>query len=420
VEWDWSAIGLPGGWGGLHVLAVGVVTATVAIHLGRITGRRTRRRLLDPGPLRVVLRGLRFPWLRLAAAIGAWPHMLLTLTGLRVPGGMATHGPAWRLGRFGPRLLAPGWDGRTNGQVPVLLVHALVTRPWILDLTPRTSLVRALARTGRPVFVLDWDSPTVADRHRTLQWSAEWVRAAEREVCGLTGSSRVHLVGYCSGGTVALLRAATAPPEALASVACIATPIDPHAGGMLSWMAHPDLPVGWLVDARGLVPGVLIRESFHWLRPRALRTVLGRLRMGRRGPGAAEADALTAWLWDHPDLPGGLLFDMVDLARNDGLRTGRGVGTGPPVNLSSIRVPVARFRASHDHIVPDRDSGLPGWYERECAGGHIGMVLGTRGTPSLHDELPAWWEAVERALADSLDTCPPVSSSSLVGSSPTR
>jgi polyhydroxyalkanoate synthase subunit PhaC len=306
------------------VLAVGVVTATLAIHLGRIAGRRTRRRLLDPGPLRVVLRGLRFPWLRLAAAIGAWPHMLLTLTGLRVPGGMATHGPAWRLGQFGPRLLAPGWDGRTNGQVPVLLVHALVTRPWILDLTPRTSLVRALARTGRPVFVLDWGSPTVADRHRTLQWSAEWVRAAEREVCGLTGSSRVHLVGYCSGGTVALLRAATAPPEALASVACIATPIDPHAGGMLSWMAHPDLPVGWLVDARGLVPGVLIRESFHWLRPRALRTVLGRLRMGRRGPGAAEADALTAWLWDHPDLPGGLLLHADSL------------DTCPPVSSSSL------------------------------------------------------------------------------------
>ena len=42
---------------------------------------------------------------------------------------------------------------------PVLLVYALINRPYILDLRPENSFVRHLLRHGYDVFMLDWGAP---------------------------------------------------------------------------------------------------------------------------------------------------------------------------------------------------------------------------------------------------------------------
>src|SRR4051794_25577516 len=51
---------------------------------------------------------------------------------------------------------------------PLLLVHALVNTPYMLDLQEDRSLVRGLLAKGVDVYLVDWGRPDGADRFTTL------------------------------------------------------------------------------------------------------------------------------------------------------------------------------------------------------------------------------------------------------------
>jgi polyhydroxyalkanoate synthase len=53
--------------------------------------------------------------------------------------------------------------------VPVLLVYALILRPYILDLVPGNSLVEYLVNEGFDVYLLDWGVPGEEDRNLSFE-----------------------------------------------------------------------------------------------------------------------------------------------------------------------------------------------------------------------------------------------------------
>ena len=100
-----------------------------------------------------------------------------------------------------------------NGAVrygpPVVIVHSLVSRSYILDLRPGNSLVEYLTGAGLDVFMLDWGVPDELDADNDLERYVDWyipraLAAVRRE----TGQSEVTLAGYCLGGVMAALYAA--------------------------------------------------------------------------------------------------------------------------------------------------------------------------------------------------------------------
>ena len=60
-----------------------------------------------------------------------------------------------------------------NGTVrygpPVLIVHSLVSRSYILDLRPGSSLIEYLTGRGIDVFLLDWGVPDELDAENDLE-----------------------------------------------------------------------------------------------------------------------------------------------------------------------------------------------------------------------------------------------------------
>ena len=57
---------------------------------------------------------------------------------------------------------------------PVLLVYALILRPYILDLVPGNSLVEFLLGEGFDIYLLDWGIPTTRTRtcrSKTTYWT---------------------------------------------------------------------------------------------------------------------------------------------------------------------------------------------------------------------------------------------------------
>jgi polyhydroxyalkanoate synthase subunit PhaC len=64
--------------------------------------------------------------------------------------------------------------------VPILIVYALINRPYVLDLIPGNSLIEYLVGEGFDVYLLDWGIPGDEDEDMSFeQWQRELTMIAE-------------------------------------------------------------------------------------------------------------------------------------------------------------------------------------------------------------------------------------------------
>lgn len=68
----------------------------------------------------------------------------------------------------GFRLLRYGSGPERAQACPVLIVYALVNRPWVLDLEPQRSIIARLMDAGLDVFLVEWTDPDQDDQGTTL------------------------------------------------------------------------------------------------------------------------------------------------------------------------------------------------------------------------------------------------------------
>lgn len=324
-------------------------------------------RLLRPSPPRRLVRLLRAGWLRLVTAVLSWPRLVDVAFGVRSgrPGSLPLE-VVWTSGR------ARLWRARPADEArpPVLIVHSVVTHPWILDLDEGASLVGSLTEAGLDPWVLSWGTATTGGEG--LAWHVDRLLEAEGHVASATSSRLVHLLGYCAGGLVVLERLGSASRDPIGSVTLLATPVDlQEASGLQRLLVSPRFRPAWVLDGRGLVPAAVVREGFHLLRPEALRAQWRRWR--RRGDAAYRRRyaAMGRWLWEQVPVPGALLFDLVARARSNAFVQGDALGDAP----------VLAVVAERDHIVPvasataAADLGSQVEVVRVRAG-HVAMVAG--------------------------------------------
>jgi polyhydroxyalkanoate synthase len=285
---------------------------------------------------------------------------------------------------------------------PVLLCYALVNRPYIMDLQPDKSVVRQYLDRGFEVYMIDWGVPSLADRALTLNdYVSGFLSRSVDFVRGAHDRARLHLTGYCMGGTMSALYGAL-QPEALASLTLLAAPID--FGGRQSllhlWTQQQAFDVDALIDAYGNCPAWFLQACFLAMNP--VRNLLDKaiaFYEQMTDPRSMESHfALERWLNDNIPVAGetfrefvGKLYQRNELVRGE-LRLG-----GRRIDLARITCPVLLLTAKNDHLVaPESTEGIrPHLGSRdvtsmEIGAGHVGLVVGARAHRQFWPEAMRW------------------------------
>jgi polyhydroxyalkanoate synthase len=288
--------------------------------------------------------------------------------------------------------------------VPILLVYALINRPYVLDLMPGNSLVEYLVAQGFAVYLLDWGIPGDEDQGMTFDdYVLHYLPAAVHRMLRHARADAFTLFGYCMGGTMSAMYAALFPDPPLRNLVLLTTPIDfaPEKLGMHgAWTRAGVFDPDWLVDAYGNIPGELIDLANRMLKP--IPNYLGTyVTMWDRLHDGKPLDtwlAMNKWVNDGIPFPGAAFRQWIrELYQQNKLVRGELRLRGRRVDLANITCAALNIVGTRDHIcAPAQAEGTlarTGSTDAELVlldAGHVGLLTGAEAKRELWPRLRRW------------------------------
>jgi polyhydroxyalkanoate synthase len=321
--------------------------------------------------------------------------------------------------------------------IPIVLVAPWINKFYIMDLSPRNSLVRYLVSQGFTVFITSWKNPGPEARATTLDdYLLKGVRPALEAARTISGVPQVHVSGYCLGGTaVAMLLAwlnadpadrATNPVAHWTTFTTLVDFSDPGEIGVFLNEASFDF-LSQRMRKTGYLDGADMASAFRMLRPNSLiwHYVIHSYLYGEE---LAPSDVLF-WNCDTTRMPAAMHeFYLRELYLNNKLMQPHRLEIGGRrLDLGAITQPLYAVGAEQDHIAPWKQTfrlcGLTGGPARYvlATSGHIlgiisppvtppkrrfwvGDATGCRDPEAWREQIEkgpgSWWEDWTRWLAE--------------------
>ena len=254
---------------------------------------------------------------------------------------------------------------------PVLMVPSCIMKYYILDLSATNSMVKWLVSQGHTVYMVSWRNPDDDDALLTMDDYIEEGVLASIEHVFQAHQEKIHLMGYCLGGTFAAMAAAaianksldlkpsnktkTDTTNPLASLTLLAAETDFTEPGEMGVLID-EAQVRMLEDmmaSQGFLSGQQMAGSFQFLHSREL----------------VWSNRSKRWLMGEEDTPNDLMTWNTDVTRlpavmhsqylrqcflNNDLANGHFKFDGQTLLLRNIDVPCYAVGTVKDHVSPWR------------------------------------------------------------------
>lgn len=299
------------------------------------------------------------------------------------------------------RLLRYKSQNPARHKVPVLLVYALINRPYILDMQGK-SMVRAILDAGFDTYLLDWGLADAEESKLTIHdYLRLYLDRCVETVRNLSGSDKVTLFGYCMGGTFSLIYS-TQNPEKVQNLVTIAPPVDCSKDTTVFGSISRFLDADLIVDTLGNIPPALQYQFFTMLKP--FKHFLGKYYevSQRLSDDLYVRDFMRVekWLWDTAPLPGEVFRQWVkDVYQQNLLVQNKLQVGGQRVDLKKVHVPLLNIVAEYDHLVtPESSLALNGLVSSKdntkmsFATGHVGLCASTFAQGQVWPKITQWLE----------------------------
>ncbi len=286
----------------------------------------------------------------------------------------------------------------TVGAEPVLFIPAWIMKYYILDLSPRNSLVRYLVEQGKTVFMISWKNPQTEDQDLGMDdYLQLGVMQALDAVSAILPRRKIHAVGYCIGGTLAYIAAAKMArdgDERLRSLTIFASQADFSEAGEIRLFLSDSIVsfLDSLMWKRGYLGIENMGGAFAALRISDLvyAPAVDRYLLGRE----TSLNDLMAWNADGTRMPYRMHSEYLRrLYLDNDLAEGRFKVEGEPVDLDAIEVPLFVVGTETDHVAPWRSVYKIHRLTRSdltfllTSGGHNAGIISGPSHPRRHHRL---------------------------------
>lgn len=240
---------------------------------------------------------------------------------------------------------------------PILITPAWIMKYYILDLSPENSLVKYLVENNHTVFMISWKNPDSKDRDLGFNDYLDLgIMAALKAIAAIMPKSKVNAIGYCLGGTLLTMAAATLARDKndiLKTITLLASQVDFEEAGELTLFID-ESQIAFIEDVmweKGYLGSPRMAGAFDMLRSYNLiySRLIEQYLLGKRRP----FTDLMAWNADSTRMPYKMHSEYLrSLFLHNTLASGKFLVEDEPLLLSDINVPIFSVATKKDHISP--------------------------------------------------------------------
>jgi len=289
---------------------------------------------------------------------------------------------------------------KKQNPVPLLIVYALVNRPYMADLQEGRSMIQGLLDAGIDVYLVDWGYPDEGDRYLALEdYINGYINKCVDKIREIHDLNKINMLGICQGGTFSLCYAAL-HQEKVKNLITTVTPVDFQTKDDLLSKLVRHVDIDLLIDAEGNLTGETMNSIYLSLKPFQLmgQKYVDLVNILDDTKKMRNFMRMEKWIFDSPDQVGEAFREFAkQFYQENGLVKGTIKIGDDTVDLQNITIPVMNIYARDDHLVPpDSSKALGGcvsskdYTELEFPGGHIGIYVSGKAQHMIPPAVGKW------------------------------
>jgi len=290
----------------------------------------------------------------------------------------------------------------TQEPVPILIIYALINKPYILDLQPDRSVVKFLLKNGYDVYLIDWGEPRENDHLLKVDdYVNNFIDKIVNIILEDKGINQLTILGYCMGGTLSTMYTAL-HPDKVKNLMVMAAPIyfDTDESLLHVWARPEYFDVDRVVDSFGNIPPEFLNGGYLFLDPigNLYSKYIKFLENVNNDAFVRMFLRMEKWINDGIPLAGETFREFLRKGyQQNQLVQNKWKLNGRTVNLKKITMPVLNIVGSFDDLVPPTASkpflDYVGSYDKKeliMPTGHIGLSVSSKSHRDLWPQVVEW------------------------------